>query len=114
MIQLPHTNSIHHHPATDEPGLAFKESKFDGIFGLAYQSISVDDVTPPFIQFGQDGKLTDNLFSFYLQSDKEKDGELLLGGIDDAHYSGSLWYAPVIHETYWMVRQKGATINGKV
>jgi len=99
--------------ATDEPGLTFKEAKFDGIFGLAYQSISVDDVIPPFIQFGNDGKLTENVFSFYLQSDTAKDGELLLGGIDSAHYTGSLWYTPVIHETYYMVQQQGATINGK-
>mmetsp|Transcript_63822 Transcript_63822/g.101576 ORF Transcript_63822/g.101576 Transcript_63822/m.101576 type:complete len:376 (+) Transcript_63822:715-1842(+) len=99
--------------ATDEPGITFKEAKFDGIFGLAYQSISVDDVTPPFIQFGQDGKLSKNVFSFYLQSDDNKDGELLLGGIDDTHYTGSLWYTPVIHETYYMIAQQTATINGQ-
>jgi len=98
--------------ATNEPGLTFKEAKFDGIFGLAYQSISVDDVTPPFIQMGNDGLLTENKFAFYLQSDSAKDGELVLGGIDAAHYTGDLWYTPVIHETYWMVQQQGGAIGG--
>jgi len=108
------TDDVTFGEATDEPGITFKEAKFDGIFGLAFQSISVDDVTPPFIQFGNDKKLTQNVFSFYLQSDEQKDGELLLGGIDSKHYSGSLWYTPIIHETYYMISMSGgATINGR-
>ena len=85
--------------ATDEPGLTFKEAKFDGIFGLAFRSISEDDVDPPFYVFEQDGILDQDLFTFYLQSDENQDGELLIGDIDETHYSGSLWYTPLIHET---------------
>eukprot|EP00486_Rosalina_sp_Unknown_P013183 CAMPEP_0201592810 /NCGR_PEP_ID=MMETSP0190_2-20130828/190602_1 /ASSEMBLY_ACC=CAM_ASM_000263 /TAXON_ID=37353 /ORGANISM="Rosalina sp." /LENGTH=334 /DNA_ID=CAMNT_0048051745 /DNA_START=393 /DNA_END=1397 /DNA_ORIENTATION=- len=107
------SDSVTFGEATDEPGITFKEAKFDGIFGLAYQTIAVDDVIPPFVQFGNDGKLTSNVFSFYLQSDANKDGELLLGGIDSKHYTGELYYTPVIHETYYMVEQQGGTINGK-
>ena len=28
--------------ATDEPGITFKEAKFDGLCGLGFQTISVD------------------------------------------------------------------------
>eukprot|EP00485_Elphidium_margaritaceum_P001375 CAMPEP_0202702492 /NCGR_PEP_ID=MMETSP1385-20130828/15465_1 /ASSEMBLY_ACC=CAM_ASM_000861 /TAXON_ID=933848 /ORGANISM="Elphidium margaritaceum" /LENGTH=376 /DNA_ID=CAMNT_0049360151 /DNA_START=38 /DNA_END=1168 /DNA_ORIENTATION=+ len=107
------SDSVTFGEATNEPGITFKEAKFDGIFGLAYQKISEDDVTPPFVQFQEDNMLTQDVFSFYLQSNDEKDGELLLGGIDDSHYSGSLWYTSVIHETYYMVAQKNVTINGR-
>ena len=48
-------------------------------------------VVPPFIQFYKDGLLTDYVFAFYLQSNREKDGELLIGGIDSKHYTGDLW-----------------------
>jgi cathepsin D len=99
--------------ATDEPGLTFKEAKFDGIFGLAFISISEDDVDPPFFVFEQDGKLDQDLFCFYLQSDDNRDGELLIGDIDNTHYTGSLWSTPIIHETYYMISMASATMNGK-
>jgi hypothetical protein len=99
--------------ATDEPGEVFKEAKFDGIFGLAYISISEDDVDPPFYVFEQEGLLSQDLFTFYLQSDDQDDGELLIGAIDNTHYTGQLWSTPIIHETYYMIAMKGATMNGK-
>ena len=54
-------------------------------------------VVPPFNQFHADGLLTDYVFAFYLQSDKAKDGELLIGGIDDKHYTGALWLGFRLH-----------------
>jgi len=99
--------------ATDEPGITFKEAKFDGIFGLAYRSISVDDVDPPFYVFEQNGLLTKDLFTFYLQSNDQEDGELLIGDIDTSHYTGQLWATPIIHETYYMISLAGAIMQGK-
>jgi len=98
--------------ATNEPGLTFTEARFDGLCGLGFQSIAVDNVVPPFKQFQADGLLDDYVFAFYLQSDKAKDGELLIGGIDDKHYTGDLWYTPVINATYWTIAMDGATMNG--
>jgi len=99
--------------ATDEPGLTFKEAKFDGIFGLAFRSISEDNVDPPFYVFEQDGILDQDLFTFYLQADEKQDGELLIGDIDDSHYTGDIFYTPLIHETYYMIAMKSATMSGK-
>jgi cathepsin D len=99
--------------ATDEPGLVFKEAKFDGIFGLAFRSISEDNVDPPFYVFEQQGILNQDVFTFYLQSNDQRDGELLIGDIDASHYTGSLFYTPLIHETYYMIALDGATIGGQ-
>jgi len=98
--------------ATEEPGITFKEAKFDGIFGLAYASISEDDVDPPFFVFEQDGILDQDLFTFYLQSDDSRDGELLIGDIDTSHYTGELWSTPIIHETYYMISLSGIEMSG--
>merc|ERR1712130_780424 len=46
--------------------------------------------------------------------DTKSDGQLVLGGTDKSHYTGELWYTPLINETYWMIAIDGATINGSV
>lgn len=56
--------------------------------------------------------LTQDLFTFYLQSDDQDDGELLIGDIDSSHYTGKLWATPIIHETYYMISLAGATMKG--
>ncbi len=53
---------------TSEPGLAFAFGKFDGILGLAYDTIAQDDITPPFYSAIQQHLLDESKFSFYLKS----------------------------------------------
>merc|ERR1719199_745301 len=77
--------------------------KFDGILGLGFKSISVDQIPTPFEQM-IDQKLIDQpVFSFYLQADASKAGELTFGGIDSSKFDGDLTYVPLISETYWQV-----------
>lgn len=47
-------------------GLAFLASKFDGILGLAFNKISVDNATPFFVKLFEQGVINDESFAFYL------------------------------------------------
>merc|ERR1712072_1142804 len=85
--------------ATKEPGLAFKVGKFDGILGMAFQSIAVDGMEPAWYSAVGDQKL----FGVYLGGTSGVGGEMTLGGTDSAHYTGDLTYVPVSRPKYWQI-----------
>lgn len=89
--------------ATNEPGLTFVASKFDGILGLAWPAISVKQMVPPFFNLIEQTQ-TPGIFSFYLNRDTSgtPGGEIIFGGIDSALVDESkLNYVPLTNETYW-------------
>merc|ERR1711939_491398 len=88
--------------STNEPGLTFAFGKFDGILGLAYDTIAVTGAVPPFYQMIQQKLLDEPVFSFHMGTDPEG-GEAVFGGIDSSHYKGKLDYVPVRRKAYWEV-----------
>jgi cathepsin D len=97
--------------ATQEPNIQFQLGQFDGICGMAYGTISVDSVVPPFVNAYTNG-LIKPVFSFYLGKGGAV-GEMLLGGIDTAKYTGSLRYVPLTSESYFEFALGGITLNGQ-
>ncbi|XP_017375926.1 cathepsin D [Cebus imitator] len=91
--------------ATKQPGITFIAAKFDGILGMAYPRISVNNVLPVFDNLMQQKLVDQNIFSFYLNRDPDSQpgGELMLGGTDSKYYKGSLSYLNVTRKAYWQV-----------
>lgn len=83
-------------------GLAFAIGKFDGILGLGYPSISVNKVPPFFVQLVESGVVDEPVFSFFLNKDGDgKQSELILGGINEDHYTGNITWINVSEKKYW-------------
>ncbi|KAM0751113.1 endopeptidase [Meredithblackwellia eburnea MCA 4105] len=99
--------------STVEPGLTFAFGKFDGILGLAYDTISVQHVVPPFYQMVAQGLLDEPKFAFWLGSDPEQ-GEAVFGGVDSSHYSGKIDYVPVRRKGYWEVELESVKFGKEV
>jgi saccharopepsin len=100
--------------ATKEPGLAFAFGKFDGILGLAYNTISVNGIVPPVYKALDQGLLDEPVFSFRLGSSEEDGGEAIFGGIDTSAYTGDITYVPVRRKAYWEVELESAYFGDDV
>lgn len=92
--------------ATTLPGITFVMAKFDGLLGMGFDTISVDQAVTPFANMVNQGLVPEPIFSFYLNRDQSKSpgGELLLGGIDEQLFTGDITWTPVTHEAYWQLK----------
>ncbi|XP_002134090.1 lysosomal aspartic protease [Drosophila pseudoobscura] len=101
--------------ATIVTGTSLLDASFDGIFGMAYSSLAVDGVLPPFYNLWSEKLVDAPVFSFYLKtngtSTASYGGELILGGSDPSLYEGKLVYAPVSSRNYWQFMMDGVTFG---
>jgi cathepsin D len=92
-------------------GLAYLIGKFDGILGMAFQTISVDNIPPVFFDMIQQGLVDQPIFAFYLDTTGEN-GELMFGGADPNHYTGDFTYVPLSSTTYFEVALNDFSADG--
>jgi hypothetical protein len=91
-------------------GVAYKAGHFDGILGLAFDSISIDKTPTPFKNLIDQGKVDKGVFAFYLGD--EADGELTIGGWDESKYTGDLTWVPLSSATYWEIAMDDVSVGG--
>jgi len=101
--------------ALHEPGITFVAAQFDGILGMAYESISVDSVTPVWYNILSQGLVSQPIFSFWLSQNPSDPtgGELTLGGVDSTRFTGNFSYAPLTSDTYWQFDMADIQVGGK-
>jgi phytepsin len=85
------------------------------VLGLAFDSISVDHVTPVWYNLLSQGLVSEPVFAFWLNrqsGDDANGGEMVLGGVDQAHYTGDFVYTPLTSETYWRFQLDSFGLQG--
>ncbi|EEB87064.1 hypothetical protein MPER_15750, partial [Moniliophthora perniciosa FA553] len=87
---------------------------FDGILGLAYDTISVNHITPPFYSLVNRKMLDQPVFSFRLGDSEEDGGEAIFGGVDESAYTGDMTYIPVRRKAYWEVELEKVSFGDDV
>lgn len=90
-------------------GVAYTLSKFDGILGLAFDSISVGQKETVFHNAIDQGLLEKGMFAFYLGD--QNDGELTFGGYDDSKFTGELAWVKLSEASYWRIDVGGIKIG---
>eukprot|EP00621_Florenciella_sp_RCC1693_P006698 CAMPEP_0182527384 /NCGR_PEP_ID=MMETSP1323-20130603/3807_1 /TAXON_ID=236787 /ORGANISM="Florenciella parvula, Strain RCC1693" /LENGTH=375 /DNA_ID=CAMNT_0024736355 /DNA_START=38 /DNA_END=1165 /DNA_ORIENTATION=+ len=91
-------------------GAAFSAGHFDGIQGLAFDTISVDGVPTLFGSLCENGEIDACMFSFSLNTDE--DGELLIGGVDETKFTGDIAWVPLKQESYWEIELGDVQVEG--
>jgi len=97
----------------------FTDQPLDGILGLAFRSIAVDDVQPVF-QHAVELKLVDSpIFTVWLKKDGgaamgQNGGQITYGGLDTDHCDTSnVNYVKLSSESWWEFNIDGVATNGK-
>lgn len=98
--------------ATELPGQTFMGTKFDGILGMGFDSISQDNVATPFERMLSQKLVQEPVFSFYLNRNQSESpgGEILFGGVDPNHFVGDIIYTPLTNQGYWQFKMGSVSV----
>ncbi|KAF8563571.1 hypothetical protein P879_03838 [Paragonimus westermani] len=101
--------------ALKQKGVVFIFGKFDGILGMAFQSLSAGGVTPVFDNMIAQGLVEEPVFAFWLNRNASQPlgGEIMFGGLDEGYYTGDITYVPLTAKDYWQFRMDGIQVNGE-
>ncbi|KAI7872643.1 aspartic peptidase domain-containing protein [Spinellus fusiger] len=92
-----------------------KNTDADGIFGLAFPSISNSkQVTSVTQSMQRQGVINQAIVSFWIARTEDPEiGEITFGGSNPARYEGELKYVPVTTQGYWQVSLSNVLVNGQ-
>ncbi|CAJ0944123.1 unnamed protein product, partial [Mesorhabditis belari] len=86
----------------------FAGDPIDGILGLAFNAIAVDEVIPPLVNAINQGILEQPIFTVYLMhmfdGENVYGGVYTYGGIDTQNCGSLIAYQPLTHATYWQYK----------
>jgi hypothetical protein len=82
-------------------GQVLLEGAADGILGLAFSSISFDNIPTVFENAIQQGAVSEQIFSMYLA--EQGPGEITFGGYDATKFEGELNFVSLEEATYWQI-----------
>jgi len=101
--------------AVQQPGLTFVLAQFDGLLGMAWQRIAVDNVVPPWFNIVGQGLVSQAMFAFWLNRNVNATagGELVLGGYDTDHFTGDITWVGLSGHDYWRFNLTDFLFNGK-
>lgn len=100
-------------------GVDFGDLPIDGILGLGpkAQAKSVDYGNVPMDMLQKQGKISDNVFSFYLTTGAAPGSTLILGGTDGSFYTGDIFYVPLNYRIelpqFWLVKGSDVKVANK-
>ncbi|XP_026219949.1 nothepsin [Anabas testudineus] len=99
-----------------EPGATFVMARFDGVLGMGYPALAEILGNPVFDNMMAQNLVDEPVFSFYLSrktSNGSLEGELLLGGTDEALYNGPINWLPVTAKGYWQIEMDSVAVQGE-
>ncbi|XP_030296476.1 nothepsin [Sparus aurata] len=98
-----------------EPGATFVMAKFDGVLGMGYPNLAEILGNPVFDNMMAQKSVEEPVFSFYLSRRTRSsypEGELLLGGTDEAMFTGPINWLPVTVKGYWQIKMDSVAVQG--
>lgn len=99
--------------AANQTSEFFTNLNSDGLMGLGFVNIAIDNVFPPVYNMVAQGLLSKPVFSVWLDRNLSSSvgGELMFGGSDSTKYSGELTYMPVIDQGFWQIQMDGGYVG---
>ncbi|GMS78883.1 hypothetical protein PENTCL1PPCAC_30552, partial [Pristionchus entomophagus] len=94
---------------------SFKSDVIDGILGLAFQSLAVDNVKPPFIEAIDQKLVKQPLFTVWLEHEGDKQnvpgGIYTYGAIDTSNCGAVIAYQPLSSATYYQFKLSAVALG---
>lgn len=97
---------------TTEGSLSFIAAKFDGILGLAFRNISVDNIDPVLSVFYEQGLIDKYIVSFQLSKVGGDVGEMTIGDWNASAFTGEITWIPVAKELWWLFEFDDILMDG--